>query len=270
MASRIVCTYTLTNTGPLLQAGLSTRMQAAPLDVSLLSLNGLRLVSDTTSTLVRTITLAMDAATPATATVALIQGGGTSVASAAVGTVGSGYVRPPTLLVVPGAGGGPAAGDRNAATLRANLGVATAAVVAGGHSYSAGTQIVATGGELVPGGVQATFSGTIFGSSGAFTGIAVVTAGGPYNSPPTLTAVDPTGIGTGAVFSVALGVSTISLIKPGIGYIGTPTVTVTPWFKMLYPDSAGLTVQASSVVNFMTGILQLATRSPISSTTVAS
>lgn len=271
MASQIVCTYSILNTGPLLLTDIAARMAAAPLDTSYLSLNGLRLVSDSTLVLTRTITLAMDAATPATATVTLAGGGNTNVASVTVGAVGTGYVRPPVLLVNPAVNQGPAIGSRNAATLRANLGAVSVSLLAGGTAYGVETQVIATGGELVPGGAQATFSITL-GGGGNITGITLLTAGGPYNSVPTLTPVDPNpaSTGNGASFSLALGMVTVSLIKQGIGYIAVPPVEVVPYFKTLYPDAAGLAAQASSVQNFMTAIIQRATGSPVSSTTVAS
>jgi hypothetical protein len=275
MATQIVGVYQIGASGPLTVTALSTSLAAAPIDFALLSRNGLRLVSDATlitgPNAARTLTFGMDAVTPATATVTLVAGGGSSLAAAAPGVVGAGYVRPPVLTVVPAVGGSGPTSGKNVAELKPNLGVvAPGAILLGGTGYSPGSQVLASGGELAPGGVQATFTPTISGL-GAFTGIALATAGGPYNVPPTLAAFDPLGLGAGASFGPAsLGMTSVSLLKPGLGYVGTPTVLVTPYFKSLWPDAAGLAVQASSIGNFMSAIISLFTSSPVSAATTAS
>ena len=254
MATQIVFTYTITNTGPLFSTDLSARMAAVPLPANQLSLMGLRLISDMTAGLVRTVTVGMDAATPATVTTTL-QNDETGILSA-TSTIGTGYVRPPVLTVVPGVG----SLVTIPAILVPNLGAVSANVVAQGTLYSAATQIVASGGELSPSGVQSTWTPTVAG--GMITAVALATAGGPYNSPPTLTAVDPNGTGSGAIITCALGLTTVGVEQPGKGYTpgGAPTVTVTSYFEYNWTTA---TAQASAVMNLMTQAIQLATSSPV-------
>jgi hypothetical protein len=251
MATQIVCTYTITNTGPLNSTTLSASLSGVPLPASFLSINGLRVISDNTAGLVRTITLGMDAATPSTVALTL-QNNETGILSATP-SVGTGYVRPPVLTVVPGAGSAVTV----PAKLVPNLGAVSATIGNMGALYSANTTVIATGGELAPGGVQSTWTPTIAG--GAITVLVPATAGGPYNSPPTLTAVDPAGTGSGAILSCNLGLTTVSVTTHGKGYTSA-LCTVTPYFEALYQTAAA---QAAAVANFFTQTLQLASVSPV-------
>ena len=261
MSTQIVCAYTIVATGPLSSTALGATLAAAPLDTTFLYENGLRLITDISGGLVRTITMGMDAVTPATATPNIGEAGvinteGTHIVS--VTTVpGTGYVRPPIAVVVPVAGNTPL----RPAILTPQLGAVSGVATAGGVGYAASTTLVASGGLLAPGGTQATWSVT--NTLGVLSAPVVVTAGGPYNAIPTLTAVDPTGVGVGATFTVQLGLTRCAVASDGKGYLPGATVLITPYFKSLFPDAAGPALQASAVANFMQGIIQITCRSPV-------
>ena len=270
MASSITCTYTLFVVGNVSKATLASAVQAAALDTAFMTMWGLRLVSDATTTpggltsIIRTIVLAMDAASPATVTVTTVPGTATGgpLNAATVTGAGSGYIQPPVLKV---------GGTGSGAVLQAHLGVQSVTINAGGSLYSANTKLIASGGELAPGGTQATFT-LGFSGGGAINSVTVVNKGGPYNSPPTLTLTN-VGTGPGASLTPLLGVTGVSVIQPGVDYgVGGSSipVTVVPYFKTLCPDASGLVEQASSVNGFMLNILQAAANSPVQQTTVAS
>ena len=254
MTTQIVCVYTITDSGPLPPATLSTALAAVPLPTSFLGQLGLRLISDATVGTVRTITLGTDAATPATVTTTIEAGGRTGLATATPSGGNAGYVRPPVLKIVPAAG----SVVLDPAILVPQLEEGAVTIVNGGTLYSAGTTIVASGGELAPGGSQATFAPTIAG--GIITAVGVETAGGPYNSPPTLTAVDPMGTGGGAILTSSLVLGSIAVAYKGKGYATAPSVTVTAFFKSLYPTAAA---QAAVVTGFFTASIQALVRSPV-------
>jgi len=255
MTTQIVCLYTIADSGPLTPATLGAALAAVPLPVDLLSRLGLRLISDSTSGLARTVTLGTDASTPATVTVTYQAGGRTGIASATPGGASQGYVRPPVLTLVPGVG----SVVTHPAILVPELEAVAATIVNGGMNYSVGTKVISTGGELAPGGVEATWAPTINGG-GTITALAVETAGGPYNVPPTLTAVDPLGLGSGAILTSILGLAAVAVPQSGIGYEGSTTVTVTSYFKSLFKTAAA---QAAAVTNFFTGSIQAGVRSPV-------
>lgn len=264
MATQIVCTYTLVDSGNLPPASLAARMAAAPIDLDFLYFWGLRLAGDSTgivtNTVQRIITLAMGPVSDAVVTSHLFSGdtSGSPVASITVGTQGAGYVRPPVVL--------PGGKSDEAAKLGVSLGVVGVSVT-GGSGYPSSAQIVAVGGNLAFGGTQATFA---TGNAGGVLSVSsILTPGGPYNSVPSLVVV---GGGTGVGFegTADLGVIEVPVIRGGVGYTSAPPITLTPYFKSLIPDAAGLVEQAAAVQNFMTQILQSATRSPVLSTAVAS
>jgi hypothetical protein len=261
MATQIVYTATV---GNLTTADLQTRVAGAlaPLDTDLLSFWGLRFVSDVTGSIgaviTRTITVSMVPAVAGTIAVAITPGENEGpIISPVVTAAGSGYVRPPVLAVV---------GNGVNAKLSPTLGVVGISGLVGGAAYGAAAQVVATGGQLAPGGVQATFNTTV--AVGVIGPVTVATAGGPYNIPPVLSVIN-TGGGAGFSALALLGLTVPTIVSAGKGYSAV-AVTVTPFFKAALPDTVGLVEQASSIFGFMDRRISAAARSPVNSTTVAS
>ena len=259
MVTQLACAYTIVDTGPLASGVLSSALAAVALDVNgFLYEEGLRLITDNTVGLTRTVTLGIDASTLALAT-PVLQTNRKGIASVTVGTKGADYVRPPIAIVNPGT-------SKNVtvkARLQARLGLVAIGIVNGGTSYSAGTIIQASGGHLAPGGVQASAPVTVDGM-GVINGIGTIVAGGPYNTVPTLTAVDPTGAGSGAILTASLGVVRIDVIEHGLGYDATATVTITGYFQSLAPTNA---LKVSAVTGFFKQALEIGTKSPVTATT---
>jgi hypothetical protein len=237
-------------------ADLELAVGNAPVDAQTLLFWGLRLLSDTTSqagnTITRTLVVSMVPAVSAiiTANLDLSKGPPSSIKTFNIGDAGSVYVRPPVLQIAD-SGGGIGYG----ASAYAELGVIGTAVIAAGALYSASTYAVASGGELAPGGTQATFT-VALGVGGTISTVTVVNEGGPYNSPPTITIVDPLGLGSGADVVASLGVTNVVLTNPGLSYTA-PIITVVPYFKAINPDTAPL-AQAASVQGWMLGIIEQA------------
>lgn len=270
MTSQIVSTYTLAYVSA--RASLLARMEDVPLDYSLLTLNGIGLTSDQTTgsstEIVRTITLFTVPATPAALTPNLFPGDptGSPIDSVTVNTKGGSFSVPPVLTVANPTG---SPNPVHQASLIAQLGITAVAVSDGGSGYSSNTIAVASGGGLVAGGTQATFNVQVL--DGGINAILVLTPGGPYYDLNSLViTLEDTGGGTGAVYTPTLGIESVLVAKPGAGYVPGCTITVTPYFKALFPDAAGAVEQASAVNGWMLQALQDATTSSITQTTVAS
>lgn len=104
---------------------------------------------------------------------------------------------------------------------------------------------------------------------GVITSITLDTGGIGYVSIPAVVITDPTGVGSGAKATVSMGVGEIVMIYGGKGYLAAapPTVTLTPFFKSMFPDLASvpatLVSQAKPFWDFMTSALVQGTLSPV-------
>ena len=124
---------------------------------------------------------------------------------------------------------------------------------------SSGTQAQAV--PLMGAGTPATGTLTIDALTGVITGLATLTAGAGYVSPPTMVIYDPTGAGSGAVMTARMGVGNFVVDYPGRGMSQAPTVVLTPAFKVQYPDSSD---QRTPFYNFpLLYALQQATASEV-------
>lgn len=276
MSKALTCVFTAPAFGVTSAATLATKMAAVPIDLQFTHGLGLSVISDTTTTVAgppptaqRTIVLGLGPGlgnpgnfNGIAATVTphlepnLANGAGgigpSPILNYTIGPAdhagGRGYIRPPYLQVsdsaVPSTGSG--------AVVYAQMGVLFV-VLTGAMTtpYTAATVVTASGGELAPGGAQATFSVTIDGG-GNITSITPVTAGGPYNSPPTLTVTD-TGGGAGQGGVALLGITGVVPVHAGADYT-SPIVTVVPSFKVDNPDADPL-AQIAAVQGFMQLIL---------------
>jgi hypothetical protein len=258
MTSQIVTQFGVIASGGKTTAQLKILMQGVALDTDLLRDYGLSVQSDVTSiasSLVqRAITLSMNPGVSATATAVLVPGNvASSVQSVAMGVNGSDYVAVPVVTIAP-----PIAGNRQALA-HANLGVVSVSVTAPGSGYSAKSFVQFSKGQVPPGSPDAT-AVLSFGGGGTITGVTVATAGGPYGIIPTVTVVDPTGAGNGAILVAHLQVASITVDDPGNGYATAPAVTIAPLFHAMFPDSGD---QVSPLWNWMTEVFQQAVLSPV-------
>jgi hypothetical protein len=161
---------------------------------------------------------------------------------------------------------------------QAYLGAVSVAIGSGGSGYSAGTTLQLVGAYPRPGGVQPNTkvpsggSAPQFGAGtlmvltptivgGSITAVAITNPGTKYTAPPQIVAVDPLGLGSGAVLTVSMGVESIDLLQPGAGYNAAPTVVLNPLFQALFPSTGN---QASPLGGLMLGALQQALLSPVS------
>jgi hypothetical protein len=275
MTSTATLTYTAF-LGGATDTELAALISAVPVPPSVLNALGLRVISDNTpvaNPVVRTIVLALNPASTATATAALAtQNSGSAVGAATVTSPGSGYVLPP---IVSFTGGRPAnvvvAGfptlstDVNQLAVSANspaaaqayLKVVSTNIAAGGSGYSAGTTLSVVGAQE-QGATLAVLTPTIVG--GVITAVAITNAGDGYTGIPQVFAVDPMGTGSGAVITTSMGVGNIELYRGGTGYISAPTVVLTPAFQALFPSTGD---QAYPLQQLMTSALEVATMGPV-------
>ena len=144
------------------------------------------------------------------------------------------YIQPPTIQIVDPTGSGSGA---TATVTLANM-------VPGLSLFYAGRPATGT----------FTFSG------GSITGVTIVDGGEGYIGSPSIAAIDPTGSGSGALFTTSLGVGEIDVSNGGQGFIPTPTVALVPFFKTMFPDG---TDQAAPFANLLTAAIQAALRCPI-------
>lgn len=192
----------------------------------------------------RQITLQMGPSSGATATV---QTDGSGVISGITVTgQGLDYIQPPVAVIADsGKGAGAIVGP-------CSLQVLQTTGVYNGTGYVA--PVVTAKGGLAPGGVPATFTATVVGT--AITGITCTnpTTNGPYASPPTLVITDSAG--SGANYTAQMGLFPIvPVIYGGSTFYSGPTISFTPYFKVLNPD-AFPTAQANAVKGFMKGVLE--------------
>lgn len=256
--SLITCAYKLNAVGARPVSSFLAAMAAVPVDLTLPNLYALLYTGDSTvapgQTVTRTLQFSMVPSSPATASTALVpgDGSGSPIDSVTVGSPGDGYARAPLVTF---SGGTP---DRPAQA-RAKMQAGTPLVLQGGTGYSGGSTVTFSGGELWPGGVQATGHVTVSGS--AVSAIVLDSLGGPYGVPPTVTISG----GTGAIVTVGLSVASLELLDPGVGYPGSldtpPSVVLSPVFKQFFPDASGN--QASSLAEFMRARFQYFLQTPV-------
>lgn len=274
MATTITQTYFAQATAAKTPAQIKTLMDAVAIDPIILAA-GLRITASragviagqkVTATIVMTMTPSVAGAFSATVH-AVGQGGTGPITAVTVnpGVNGLDYIRPPVVTFADATGSG--------AYAYAQLGIFTVAfaglsplgvTLAAGAGYDGvATKIVATGGEPAPGAVYPTFALTFDGTGpnggGAITSITPSGPGGPFNSPPVLTVVDPTGSGAGAVVQAQMGVSGVVLTNGGSLYTA-PTVTLTPVYQQVNPNA---TVQAALVEGFMLKVFEQGMRMPV-------
>lgn len=160
-----------------------------------------------------------------------------TIAGASVTNQGSGtYVQATTSVTF----GAPATGGVTALGVPIVGGDLVLTVASGGTNYSPLTYLViqtpwVAGGQNSVGSLPAYALPTVTAGAIASTTFTGGFAGAGYGTAPTVTVVDPTGAGSGAVVTAAIGVTNAALItgilmtNMGAGYDGThiPTVTIT-------------------------------------------
>ena len=239
---------------------LSAIMAAAPIDFNLLNLWGLRLLSDATSSLTRTIDVSMVPVSAATATAAIDQQG--SVTGVTLTAPGSFYALPPVVTFsgqqwqdIDDDGIDGATTPAEAIAVCVLDGSALIVKPGAGYTAPVGTFV---GGSLAPGGTPGSIAFTL---SGGAIATAVVTPGGPYVQVPQVVITDTTG--SGAEVVLGLTVADITVTFGGYAYPSAPTVIITPYFKAMVPD---LSNQGAVLTGWMTGILQQAMQMPLTQT----
>jgi hypothetical protein len=264
----ITCAYSLTAVGAVPVATLAAQFAAIPVDLALPNMVGLLYDNDVTSTagqtVTRTITLRARPSTDATATATLFSGdvSGSPIDALALGASGHDYAAPPVI-------GFDGTAENISAVAIALMGVDEVLVINGGSGYVAPT-VTFVGGELPPSPIfaegvltpqSAQATGTVTIAGGVITAIVMTTRGGPYQVPP-LAVITDTG-GSGAILSPTLRVTGLSLLNPGAGYgDGAPTLSLTPFFASINPDSEP-TSQIATVRSWMKGTFEAAMRMPI-------
>jgi hypothetical protein len=248
----ITCPYSLTVVGGQSVASLQALMAAVPIDFALPQMYGLRLTADSIGAvgqvITRTLTFSASPSVVATASLSLVPGNGSGSPLDSVGSItpGAGYAGPPIIATSSGTA------PNKPAQLVATMELTDVLIIKGGAGYTGATRVDFVGGQLAPGGVQATASVTVEG--GAVTAITPVTPGGPYNVPPTVVISDVGG-GAGAVGSAGLGVSGIDIVYVGMGYVpaAPPGLAFTPIFDSRFLSGSD---RASSLRNFMKSVFE--------------
>jgi hypothetical protein len=260
MSSQIACAYKLTAVGARPVASLQAAMAAVPVDLLLPNLYGLLYVGDATilsgQTVTRTMRFSLVPSSNAIASTTLIpgDGSGSPLESVVVQSSGDGYARAPLVTFAPSA-----TPDRPA-NARCRMQLGNPLIIAGGTGYTGTPPVTFMGGELWPGGIQATGHVTLSGT--AISGLIIDTQGGPYGIPPT---VIIGGTGSGAIVTAPLSVAGFDLLDPGLGYPGSlespPSVVLTPVFQSFFPDASNN--QASSLAEFMRSTFQYYLQTPV-------
>jgi hypothetical protein len=252
----LTCVYKLTAVGAVPVATLAARFAAVPIDLSVPRKCGLLYFSDATATVgqvvTRTIVLRATPTTAATATASRFVGdvSGSPIQLLTLTGDGADYAAPPIVGLF---GGTP----NNAGKATASMGVGRGLVINPGVGYVAPT-IAFVGGQLAPGGTQAT--GTIAQIGGALQAPVITAAGGPYEVPPVAVVTDTSG--TGGLISPSLKVTALTLVNPGFGYETAPPVVFTPFFASCCPDTFADT-QKAHVRSWMTSIFRAALTTPV-------
>ena len=110
-------------------------------------------------------------------------------------------------------------------------------------------------------GEAATGTPTLF--DGGISGVTLLTAGGPYITPPTLVFSDPTGLG--AIVTASMGLSEVVVIDPGVGYSGTLSAVLQDLFFALFRNPAMWT---NPFQDLMVTSLTNSTMSPVTASPV--
>lgn len=258
--STMTCTYQTTVVGGQKLADMTARMAAVPLDLTLPTQYGLRLTGDNMggagNVITRTFSFGMLPTTPAVASTSLEAGSSASPIERTIVSVhGAGYVLRPGIDVV---------GTSNfPARLSPVMDLSNdAIIIKPGVGYHVATTTAAlSGGGLDPAGVAATVSFTL-GGSGELSSVTVLTPGGPYTSPPTLTLTDTDpNPGHGAIVSLGLALAFLDIVGDGgQGYMSPPAIVITPAFKVVFPDTAD---QKSALSTFMAQAFEKALNSNV-------
>lgn len=138
-----------------------------------------------------------------------------SVQAVTLTSAGAGYTSAPTVNISGGGGSGASAG--------CTIGLASAAIAAGGTGYVVGDVITINTNF----GSAGQFPVTSVSGTGAITGIGTITrltASGPTLANPV---AGVGGTGTGATFNCTCNLNPLTLITMGSGYTSTPTVSFT-------------------------------------------
>ena len=255
----IACPYKLTVVGGQSGVSLRNKMAAVPIDLYLPTKSGLRLTDDGITLLgndiLRTIAFTMVPRAAATMRVNLVPGDGSGSPLYSIGSrsFGQGYAAPPLISRTGGAA------PNKEAILTAQMSLSNIDIIKTGSGYTNATVVSVVGGQLAPGGKQATV--TVILAGGFVTGFTIPDPGGPYNVPPTVILTDSGG-GSGALVSTGLGVSGVTIVDPGMGFRpeNPPTYGFTPLFYQLFPIG---TDQAASMRNWMRGVFQEALDTPV-------
>lgn len=100
---------------------------------------------------------------------------------------------------------------------------------------------------------------TVTVGGGVVTGVTLVTPGDGYVGVPTIVITDPTHAGSGAVIHASMAVGKVVLSAGGNGYTD-PEVTLTTYFKSLFPDSSD---QRGPLFNLLTAAISSAVATPV-------
>lgn len=242
--SQIQCQY-LVDSGVLTPAQIAPLMAAVPIDTTIPYFYGLRLITDTTTTgstnVERSLTYSMLPASNAAGTANMVgTGGAGGIASVTKTASGGPYTAVP---VVSTSGGNPTV----LASIIAICKLTGVSVLNAGSGYTAPV-VSFVGGSLAPGGTVPVASATV-GGGGSISAINVTTVGGPYTQAPSVVVADPTGSGCIAVAN--LTVDSFQVQTPGAGYSATPTIVVTPYYKVMVPNGSPLTTEQAVLASFM-------------------
>lgn len=265
----IQCEYDVPVVGGLSAAAMEALVGSAPVDFTPLDEFGLFLRQDVTGVagplVKRIMTAQFMPNTPATGTFSLEAGIGTPgapITRLSLTDSGDGYAGPPIVqfqapdgsIIVPTSGIFPP-------KAHALMGASSVVMLNGGKGYTGAVSASFVGGQLAPGGVQATAGAITLDGGGAITAIAVATPGGLYNVPPHLVITDVPGGGSGAVAIGTLKVTSLVLNSPGrtipIGSMG-----FVPPFLLQAPFNVPET-QKSTLRGWMTAVIAKAARTPV-------
>ena len=130
---------------------------------------------------------------------------------------GAGYFHKPTVVFNVISGGSGAVGN-------AIVGIGTIAVSAGGTGYVVGDALTLVGGAF---NTAATIQVTTVGGSNAITAVSILSQG-DYTAAPSSPVSVSGGFGSGATFTIAWSVVSVSVTTPGTGYLVAPSISFTP------------------------------------------
>ena len=270
MSTTATLVYTCAPGGASL-VSIAAALRSVPVPPSVLQALGLRVTSDNTVNgppPTRTIVLNFGPSTTATADAVLLEAGesGSPIGRFVIRNPGADYVLSPIVQIS-------SAGQTDLVTPAAGIAwlkAVGAVVTAPGAGYSASSFAVVS--PSTPGGGPTSLTQapsappaqsrpvklalTIL--AGAITGVAIADAGTGYQQLPQVTVVDPTGVGSGAVINLSMGVDRIDVARAGVGYGSVPAVTLVPAFDVMYPAGQG-----GPLANLMTAALSQAVLSPV-------